>query len=341
MPNIIETSGYIETENGDLIEIKDKKAREYRATIEKEGNDFVVVQGKFVPPGEENQDVTRSDIESLNSQIVNLQNQINKAGISEYLKVALLDVFSHVAYTDENGIEYYRQLKRALDGKASTDPIDVEGIYLDEVSGTYYVGDEFVIIANVTPVNATNKAINWSTTDNTVATVSDGIVNVLKSGNCQIKATTVDGGFEAIYELTSKPERIFKSIDKNDFVYFNNDKTSFSPTNVPVTAYDESENKLGTIEGVGIAYSNTIFENNANVTIKLTNDSITYRKVYAGSFDVETKTLYNSIVVNNSTAYFSPGDYEFSVNVKRGQRLAIHQLNGFQHITSIEATWEE
>lgn len=52
------------------------------------------------------------------------------------------------------------------------------------------------ISAEVTPANASNKAVTWSTSDDTVATVAeDGTITALAEGTATITATTESGGF--------------------------------------------------------------------------------------------------------------------------------------------------
>ncbi len=73
-------------------------------------------------------------------------------------------------------------------------PVLIESLTLspDNWSGTE--GETFQITAAVMPDNATNKTIEWTTSDAAVATVdSAGVVSVLKAGSCVITASTVDG----------------------------------------------------------------------------------------------------------------------------------------------------
>ncbi len=56
------------------------------------------------------------------------------------------------------------------------------------------VGENLQLTAAVLPENATNKAITWSSTNETVAVVDEsGMVTAVGSGTCQIKATAADG----------------------------------------------------------------------------------------------------------------------------------------------------
>ena len=55
-------------------------------------------------------------------------------------------------------------------------------------------GDSFQITATITPENAINKPLEWSSSNETVATVDEtGLVSVLKEGECVITAKTTDG----------------------------------------------------------------------------------------------------------------------------------------------------
>ena len=57
--------------------------------------------------------------------------------------------------------------------------------------------------ATVIPVTATNKTLTWESTNTAVATVdNNGVVTAVTSGSCGITATTVDGEFTAIAQLS-------------------------------------------------------------------------------------------------------------------------------------------
>lgn len=61
------------------------------------------------------------------------------------------------------------------------------------------------LIATVLPENASNKSLNWTSSDISVAMVSpDGTVYAIKPGQATIMATTVDGGFVALCKVTVK-----------------------------------------------------------------------------------------------------------------------------------------
>lgn len=80
----------------------------------------------------------------------------------------------------------------------------VEQIALSKTGGVLTVGNSVTITATVTPDNATNATVNWTSSDEKVATVdSNGKVTAVAAGNATIKATSEsDGDVSADYALT-------------------------------------------------------------------------------------------------------------------------------------------
>ena len=94
----------------------------------------------------------------------------------------------------ENDIVYY----------TGAEDIPATGVSLNETSLSIdrRLHSTVTLTATVAPANATNKAVTWTTSDNAVATVSDGVVTLLKAGNATIAATTVSGGHTATCSIT-------------------------------------------------------------------------------------------------------------------------------------------
>ena len=81
--------------------------------------------------------------------------------------------------------------------------IPVTGVSLDESSITLDVGGNQTLTATVTPEDATNKKVRWSSDNEDVATVSeDGVVTAVAGGTAVITATTHDGLFTASCTVT-------------------------------------------------------------------------------------------------------------------------------------------
>ncbi len=77
----------------------------------------------------------------------------------------------------------------------TNDIIEVTGVTLDREYASFAVGDTLTLQAEVTPSNATDKTVVWTTSDSNIATVVDGTVTGVSMGSVVITATTVDGSY--------------------------------------------------------------------------------------------------------------------------------------------------
>lgn len=83
------------------------------------------------------------------------------------------------------------------------------GIVLNKPALELEEDDSEQLVATITPDNASNKSVNWTSSDISVAMVSlDGTVYAIKPGQATIMATTVDGGFVALCKVTVKAKVI-------------------------------------------------------------------------------------------------------------------------------------
>ncbi|MGE5396770.1 MAG: CARDB domain-containing protein [Chitinophagales bacterium] len=87
--------------------------------------------------------------------------------------------------------------------------VPVTGVSLDQqalqlVSG----GGSATLTATVSPTNATNKEVNWNSSDPSVANVEDGVVTPLTEGQTTVTVTTQDGSFQdtCLVEVLSASE---------------------------------------------------------------------------------------------------------------------------------------
>ena len=82
--------------------------------------------------------------------------------------------------------------------------ISVTGISLVKTTLELTEGAEGMLKATITPSDATNQVVTWSTSDNNIAKVSDGKVTAVKAGEATITVTTSDGGKTATCKVTVK-----------------------------------------------------------------------------------------------------------------------------------------
>ena len=75
----------------------------------------------------------------------------------------------------------------------TVNPIVATSITLDKTEATMLIGETLQLTATVLPENVTNGDVTWSTSDEAIATVENGLVTALSVGNVTITATTADG----------------------------------------------------------------------------------------------------------------------------------------------------
>ena len=76
----------------------------------------------------------------------------------------------------------------------SVSPILVTGVTVSPTTASLEIGDTQQLTATVSPSNATDKTVSWSSNNTSVATVSStGLVTAISSGGATITVTTTDG----------------------------------------------------------------------------------------------------------------------------------------------------
>ena len=81
-------------------------------------------------------------------------------------------------------------------------PIAVEGLELNLTTLSMKVGESKTLTVTITPADAENQAVKWSSSNKSVASVEDGEITAHKAGETTISVTSVDGGFRASCTVT-------------------------------------------------------------------------------------------------------------------------------------------
>ena len=89
------------------------------------------------------------------------------------------------------------------DPEPDPDPVAVTGVSVSPTSASLDVNETLQLVATVSPEDATNKDVTWSSNNTSVATVSStGIVTGIGEGTATITVTTDDGGYTATSSVT-------------------------------------------------------------------------------------------------------------------------------------------
>ena len=118
----------------------------------------------------------------------------------EYEKDGIIDLG-----TDEARV---RLLRVAYRQPGNPPTVAVTGVELSHTSISLAAGATLALVAVIAPANATNRLVTWSSSNEAIATVSQGLVTALASGNAVVTATTADGGFTDSCVVIVQPSAI-------------------------------------------------------------------------------------------------------------------------------------
>lgn len=96
----------------------------------------------------------------------------------------------------------------------------VTGVTLNKTAVRLITSKTTQLTATISPTNAANKAVTWSTSNSSVATVTNGLVTAVSPGSATITVTTVDGGFTAT--CTVKVNDIAGTLNGHEWVDMGN-----------------------------------------------------------------------------------------------------------------------
>ena len=195
---------------------------------------------------------------------------------------------------------------------------------------TLEAGKDKELQANITPDNATNKKVNWSSSNPAVATVSDGKITAVDRGTAVITATSDDNAnIKADVTVTvTKVDVAGLTLDPTSETLFINQtkeiKATISPDNASIkdVEWSSSDEEIATVSGGKIT---GVAEGTATITAKSKNNP-----AVSASLDVtvlvEDLRQYDYKLVGTYTvdAYGYTITFENDGNAKEGEKTVIH-----------------
>ncbi|MBP5506050.1 MAG: Ig-like domain-containing protein [Bacteroidales bacterium] len=116
--------------------------------------------------------------------------------------------------------------------------IVVESIVLDKPELSLIKGESATLTATVSPADATNPAVSWISSDETVASVKDGVVTALKSGTATITATAENQNATCVVTVTNPATGI--TLDHNDLFLTEGESAVLTVTITPADADEQT-----------------------------------------------------------------------------------------------------
>lgn len=206
--------------------------------------------------------------------IINYSSSDNKvATIDKNGKVTILSsgntVIKAIVIDGENYFYNIKEASYTLTVNKKIINIPITSISLNKTSGTKYIGETENLVVSYNPSNTTdNKSITWTTSNNKVATINNGVVKAVGVGNAVITAKVMNK--TATYNITVKKKENRPITYK--YAYDSSKKIIFKlNNNININTFKNNLNYSSIIKS-----NNNILKDNdlirTNMTITYTDD---------------------------------------------------------------------
>ena len=172
--------------------------------------------------------------------------------------------------------------------------VAVTSVALDQTTLSLVNGTTATLTATVSPDNATDKTVTWSSSNTSVATVSNGTVTAKSVGTATITVKTVDGNKTATCSVTVKPVEVTSiTLNKTSLTLAKNGTETLTATIAPSNATDKTV--TWSSEDTSIA----TVDSNGNVEAKAV--GTTTIKAEAGGLYATCTVTVTPVLISNIT----------------------------------------
>ena len=157
--------------------------------------------------------------------------------------------------------------------KPSPSVVAVTGVKLSAIGIELPVGGSKRLSATITPSNATNKDVTWSSDNTSVAAVNaSGLITAKGEGTATVTVRTDDGGYTATCKITvvpvTAPEKVEISVSADSLKYKETTKVNVSELPVGYTVqYSSSDESIAKVDSNGNIKA--VGKGTATITVKV------------------------------------------------------------------------
>ncbi len=243
--------------------------------------------------------------------------------------------------------DYWNEFFKAygIDGNGH---VLADGISLNVMSKNLYENETFILIATITPDGVTSKKVNWSSSNNSIATVNEnGLVTAISPGDAVITATTTDGSnLSASCYVTVIQLATSISLKETDAIIYTGNSLQLAATVLPSTTsnpsvtWSSSNTNVATVSSSGLVTAkstgNAVITANTsdgsnlsascNVTVKQLATAISLNRTSATLYLDQTLQLTATVLPNSATdksVVWSSSDNSIAVVTSTGLVTAI------------------
>lgn len=210
------------------------------------------------------------------------------------------------------------------------EPQKVTGIELSETEMTMTTGETATLTATVLPEDAFNKALRWTSDNEEVATVSDGIITAVKPGECNIKCEATDGSNVSAqcHVVVNEPEQHWLTVIMPNG-NFSINVTALDSVNVNVTPDEGYTIHTITLDGEELPHDN------GKLTLHKLDHDATLQVVFAdgtlaGVNTAGTRTIKVAAYKHTVTVKGLPEGQQIHVLDAQGRMVKVTRQNHFQ-----------
>ena len=203
--------------------------------------------------------------------------------------------------------------------------IPVTGISLNKTTMSLAAGESEYLYATISPSNATDKSVSWTSSNTAIATVSSsGYVTAKAVGSAEITATTTDGGKKATCTVTVLPVAVTGiTLNKSSLSMLENDSETLIATIIPSNAtnkavsWSSSNSAVASVNANGLVLAKAA--GNAIITVttedgqKTANCSVSVQSDPYGAVDLGLSVKwasynYGASSITSTGGYYMWGD---------------------------------
>ena len=191
-------------------------------------------------------------------------------------------------------------------------PTDIK---LNKTSVSLLEGNVEAVTATVSPADATYKTVSWSSSNNSVATVSGGRITGVGKGSAVITAKTVNGLTATVKVTVAENPNIIKptgiSVDKTSVILEEGNTEKITATVSPANAtnktvkWSSDNTQVATVSNAGIITA--VRDGSANITVTTFNGYKATIKVYVTAKQIP--------VITNGIYFKKPDGWGSDINI--------------------------
>jgi len=189
-----------------------------------------------------------------------------------------------------------------LSALIDTTTVPVTGITVNTSNVTLSVTQTMQIVATISPANATNQNIVWTTNNSNIATVANRLITAISVGTAIISLTTSDGSFVATISVTVQlgvasvsvsPSNVALRVNQNLYI-----TATVLPANAPNKTVTWSSSNTNVVQVNNVGMITGVGNGNAIVTVRTQdgNKTATIRVRVNASSIFNNKRILNSLI---------------------------------------------